>query len=66
MVLETKRLILRNRTMEDVTSMFEYTKDRDVWTICGWPPHEFIETSKMILASFIERPNCFTIFKKKI
>ena len=65
MVLETKRLILRNWKMEDAESMFLYAKDKEVGPICGWPPHESIETSKMVLASFIEKPNCFAICKKE-
>lgn len=51
--IETPRLILRPWQESDLEDLFEYAKVDGVGQMAGWLPHETIETSRMILDSFI-------------
>lgn len=64
-MLETKRLILRAWTLEDLDDFFEYGKDPDVGPNAGWKPHEFKEESLAILENFIEDDEVWAIVDKE-
>lgn len=59
--LITDRLILRRFTMEDAEDFYEYAKDPDTGIHAGWKPHQNIEESRRILASFLEKDETWAI-----
>ena len=63
--LETDRLILRPFIKEDLNDFFAYASVPGVGEMAGWPHHETIETTKMILDMFIEEKNVFAIYHKE-
>ena len=64
-VLETERLILRPFEPGDLNDFFTYASVPGVGEMAGWPHHETIETSKMILDDFMEHKNVFALFHKE-
>ena len=53
--IETPRLILRRARMEDAEPMFRnWANDADVTKYLTWPPHENLEVTKKLLASWVE------------
>lgn len=48
-ILETERLILREISVEDARSMFEYAKQDCVGPVAGWEPHRNLSETKMII-----------------
>lgn len=62
--LETKRLILRSWQEHDVDDFFEYASVEGVGEMAGWPHHVDIDTSKMVLKSFILDDNVYAIVEK--
>ena len=63
-VLETERLILRPWREADLNDFYEYASVDGVGQMAGWPPHENIEISKMILDSFIAGKKTFALEEK--
>ena len=63
--IETERLILRPFEPTDLDDLFEYASVPGVGENAGWPHHENIETSKMILSKFIEEKKTFAILYKE-
>ncbi len=63
--LETDRLILRPFTQEDLSDFYAYASVPGVGEMAGWPHHENIETTQMILDMFIEKKNVFAIYHKQ-
>lgn len=59
--LETKRLILRQWTMDDLDDFYEYAKNPEVGPSAGWKPHEDKEFTLIILKSFIEKDEVWAI-----
>jgi len=59
--IHTPRLILRPWTEDDLEDFFAYASVPGVGEMAGWPHHETLETSRMILRSFIEEKNVFAI-----
>ena len=62
--LETDRLILRLWQETDVADLYEYASDPHVGPNAGWPVHENIETSKMVIDSFIKDGDVYAIVLK--
>lgn len=53
--IETSRLILRKARLEDAEPMFRnWANDSEVTKYLTWPPHEDIEVTRKILASWID------------
>jgi ribosomal-protein-alanine N-acetyltransferase len=50
--LETDRLILRPFCEGDLFDLYKYASVPGVGEMAGWPHHESIETSMIILKSF--------------
>ncbi len=63
--IETDRLILRPFTQGDLADFFAYASVPGVGEMAGWPHHETIETSKMILNMFIEEKNVLAVCHKE-
>lgn len=59
--LKTARLLLRPWRQEDLEDFYEYAKVDGVGQRAGWLPHESIETSQMILDSFIAHKKTFAL-----
>ena len=64
-MLETERLILRKWTDADAESLFEYAKDPDVGPIAGWPPHQSVEESLLIIRNVLGGDECYAICEKE-
>lgn len=63
-MLETKRLILRNWQESDAKELFEYAKDPDIGSPCGWQAHKDAEESKEVIRNVLSGPECYAIFQK--
>lgn len=59
--IETKRLILREFRFQDAFDVFVYAKRDDVGPHAGWKPHESIEETERIVASFIASEEVWAI-----
>ena len=65
MVLVTKRLILRNWTINDADDLYKYAKDPEVALPAGWLPHKDIEESKNIIKTlFLPNPEAYAVCLK--
>jgi len=62
--IETDRLLLRAFAENDLDDFFAYASVPGVGEMAGWPHHKSIETSKMILGSFLENKDVFAIYHK--
>ncbi|MCM1131753.1 MAG: GNAT family N-acetyltransferase [Roseburia sp.] len=63
--LETDRLIIRAFLENDLNDLYEYAKVEGVGQMAGWPHHQSIEASKIILKRFIEKTNTFALYHKE-
>lgn len=63
--IETDRLILRPFTQDDLSDFFAYASVPGVGEMAGWPHHETIETTQMILDMFIEHKNVLAIVHRQ-
>lgn len=59
--LKTERLILRPFAQKDLNDLFSYASEPGVGEMAGWPHHESMETSQMILNHFIEEKKTFAL-----
>lgn len=64
MVLETKRLILRNIVVADGPSVYECCKDEYVGPAAGWLPHPSVEYSRDIIKNILMREETYGICYK--
>jgi len=62
--IETDRLLLRAFTESDLDDMYAYASVPGVGEMAGWPHHTSIETTKMILLSFLNNKDVFAIVHK--
>jgi len=65
MVFETKRLLLRPWSMEDVQSLYELAKDPHVGPPCGWNPHGDMEESRNVLEDILMNDYTFALVLKE-
>ena len=65
LVLETKRLILREWIESDLDDLFEYASVPGVGEMAGWPHHENKDISKEILNLFINDKKTFAVVYKE-
>jgi len=63
--LETDRLILRPWQESDLEDLFAYASVPGVGEMAGWPRHENVETSRKVLAHFMEEKNVFALEEKR-
>lgn len=63
--IETKRLILRDFSQEDLNDLFAYAQSDKVGPMAGWKPHDSIEESQKILNMFIEGKEVWAIELKE-
>jgi putative acetyltransferase len=64
-VLETKRMLLRPWTIEDLDDFYEYAKNPKVGPNAGWEPHKDKGISLGILQSFIKNDEVRAIVYKE-
>ena len=64
-VLTTERLLLTGWKDNDLGDFFAYASVPGVGEMAGWPHHESIETTKMILDDFMEHKNVFAVRLKE-
>lgn len=60
-ILNTERLVLRPWRQADLQDFYEYASVDGVGQMAGWLPHESIETTQMILDSFITHKKTFAL-----
>ena len=60
-VLKTERLTLRPWRETDLEDFYEYARVDGVGQMAGWLPHQSIEESRQILASFIQAKHDFAL-----
>ena len=60
-ILKTPRMTLRPWRQDDLQDFFEYASVPGVGEMAGWPHHESLETSQMILDRFINGKRTFCI-----
>ena len=59
--LETERLILRPWRYDESEDLFDYASIEGLGQMAGWLPHESVETTQMILDSFITHKKTFAL-----
>lgn len=64
-IIETKRLILRAFTLEDLDDFYEYASVEGVGERAGWAHHKSKQESQEILKRFIAEDKTFAICLKK-
>ena len=63
-MLETKRLILRRWEDSDAESLFEYAADPDVGPIAGWPAHQSMAESLLVIRTVLNKPETYAVCLK--
>lgn len=63
--IETKRLYLRQFTLQDAEAVFAYAKNPNVGPHAGWKPHESVEESKKIIEELFMPAEAFAIIWKE-
>ena len=65
--LETERLILRELSLNDLDSFYQYAKKPNIGPNAGWAPHQSIEESLKILKMMIHEDEvwCITLKSSK-
>ncbi|MDD4797149.1 MAG: GNAT family protein [Eubacteriales bacterium] len=63
--LQTQRLVLRDWTLDDLESFYNYSKNPNVGPNAGWPPHQSMDESEKILRRFMEQQECWAIALKE-
>lgn len=61
----TRRLYLRQFTLEDANDMFALAKDPDVGPRCGWKPHADVNETKTILEKYLINDHTWAITDKE-
>ncbi len=59
--IETPRLILRPWHERDLEDLYEYASVPGVGEMAGWPRHETMDTSRLILKLFIQEKKTFAL-----
>lgn len=63
--IETERLILRPWRETDLADFYEYASVDGVGQMAGWTPHQSMEESKAILASFVQHKKTLALELKE-
>lgn len=63
--LLTNRLLLRRWNMSDAEDLYKYASDPDVGPIAGWPPHQNIEESRMVIRNVFNGAECYAVCLKE-
>lgn len=53
--METERILLRPWLESDAETLFKYASDPDVGPRAGWPPHQSVEESLMVIRDVYNR-----------
>lgn len=63
-ILTTERLILRPWRDSDAEALYEYAKDDRVGPIAGWPPHNSVEDSLMVIRTVFSGDGIYAVTLK--
>jgi len=63
-IIETDRLTLRAFCESDLHDFYAYASVPGVGEMAGWPHHTSIDTTNIVLRSFLEKKDVFAIFHK--
>lgn len=63
--LETERCILRPFEKADLWDFFAYAKNPNIGPNAGWPPHNSIEDSRVILQGFMDNEEVWALIYKE-
>ena len=61
MILQTKRVILRPWSKNDVEELYKYASEPEVGLPAGWPPHTSIEHSGEVLRKVLIKPENYAV-----
>lgn len=65
MVLYTERLILRPWQETDAEDLYFYAKDERIGPVAGWPAHQSVEESRMIIKEIFMRDEVYAVTLKE-
>ena len=65
MILQTKRLILRPWSENDVEELYKYASDPEIGPPAGWPPHTSVENSREIIRTVLSAPETYAVCLKE-
>ena len=64
LILETKRLILRQFNENDAENLYKYAKDPEIGPLAGWLPHKNVDESKRVIKEILSKPETYAICLK--
>lgn len=64
MIIETERLILRPWIDSDASDLYDYARDPDVASPAGWPVHDSVEMSRMVIHDVFSAPETYAVVLK--
>ena len=64
-IIETERLLLRRWKLSDAEALYKYACDPEVGPHAGWPPHENVEESKMIIRELFTNDYTWAVILKE-
>jgi RimJ/RimL family protein N-acetyltransferase len=65
MWIETKRLIIRQLTHQDLDALYDYAKRDMIGPLAGWRPHQNKSESKLVLEWMIDSKEVYAIAPKE-
>ena len=65
MILQTKRLILRQWCENDAEELYKYASDPEVGLPAGWQPHTSVENSREIIRAVLCAPETYAVCLKE-
>ena len=65
MYLETKRLLIRDLTYQDLDALYNYAKRPMIGPMAGWKPHQDKAESKLVLEWMIKSNEVYAITPKE-
>lgn len=63
--IETERLLLRRWKLSDADALYKYACDPEVGPHAGWPPHQSVEESKMIIRELFTNDYTWAVILKE-
>ena len=64
-IIETERLLLRRWKLSDADALYKYACDPELGPHAGWPPHQSVEESRMIIREVFTNDYTWAVVLKK-